>query len=122
MRKKIPRETAAATPLRACCDDGNASRRAFLKSGAGLAAGGAAGALLSPNAYAQNAGTAPADAELARLLRERRILLRGGIVLTQDRGIGDFARGDVLIEDGKIREVRPNIAVSGDAAFVVDAS
>src|SRR5262249_47326502 len=35
---------------------------------------------------------------------------------------GDFAQADVLIEDGKIREVRPNIAVSPDAAAIVDAA
>jgi 5-methylthioadenosine/S-adenosylhomocysteine deaminase len=43
-------------------------------------------------------------------------------VLSLDRQVGDFARADVLIEDGKIREVRPDIAVSGDAAAVVDAT
>ncbi|HEY3643683.1 MAG TPA: amidohydrolase family protein, partial [Xanthobacteraceae bacterium] len=39
-----------------------------------------------------------------------------------DRRIGDFAQADVLIEDGKIREVRPNIAVSAEAAAVIDAA
>ena len=43
-------------------------------------------------------------------------------MLTLDRQVGDFAQADVLIEDGKIREVRPNIEVSADAAAVVDAS
>ena len=42
-------------------------------------------------------------------------------MLSLDPKVGDFASGDVLIEDGKIREVRPNIDVSADAA-VVDAS
>ena len=32
----------------------------------------------------------------------RRILIKGGIVLTLDRQIGDFAQADVLIEDGRI--------------------
>jgi cytosine/adenosine deaminase-related metal-dependent hydrolase len=96
------------------------SRRAFLKSGAGLVAGGAAAQMLPQRALAQSAGAA--DAELARLQGLGRILLKGGVVLTLDRQIGDFARGDVLIEDGKIREVRPNIEVSGDAATVIDAS
>ena len=41
-------------------------------------------------------------------------------MLTMDPQIGHFANADVLIEDGKIREVRPGIAVS-DAA-TVDAS
>jgi 5-methylthioadenosine/S-adenosylhomocysteine deaminase len=61
------------------------------------------------------------DAELARLQSARRILIKGGVVLSQDRRIGDFAAADILIEDRRIREVRPDIAVSGDAA-VVDAS
>jgi cytosine/adenosine deaminase-related metal-dependent hydrolase len=56
-----------------------------------------------------------------RLLQEKRILLRGGIVLTLDPGLGDFARADVLIEDGKIRDVGPNLGVSDDNAAVVDA-
>ena len=116
-------------PSDICCDDGGdahsadaPSRRVLLKTGAVLAAGGAAAPLLAPSAFAQTAGAAAADAELGRLLRARRILLKGGIVLTLDRQIGDFALGDVLIEDGKIREVRSNIAVSGDTAFVVDAA
>jgi cytosine/adenosine deaminase-related metal-dependent hydrolase len=56
------------------------------------------------------------------LQTQRRILIKGGVVLTLDRRIGDFAQADVLIEDGKIREVRPNIAVSAEAAAVIDAS
>jgi len=98
-----------------------ASRRAFLKSGAGLAAGGAV-AQLSPSALAQGIGASDADAELRRLQTQRRILIKGGVVLTLDRRIGDFAQADVLIEDGKIREVRPSIPVSADAAAVIDAS
>jgi 5-methylthioadenosine/S-adenosylhomocysteine deaminase len=88
-----------------------ASRRSFLRSSATLAAAGLPGA-----AHAQST---PADVELARLTGARRILLKGGVVLSVDRNVGDFARADVLIEDGKIREIRPNIAVA-DAA-VIDA-
>ena len=40
--------------------------------------------------------------------------------MTLDRQVGDFPLADVLIEDGKIREIRPDIA-AGDAA-VVDAA
>ena len=47
----------------------------------------------------------------------RRILIKGGVVLSLDKAVGDFASADVLIEDGKIREVRPDIAV-GDAVAV----
>src|SRR3954466_15838329 len=93
------------------------SRRGFLKASA-VVAGAAAAQALPSNAMAQGAGAANPD-ELARLQGQRRILLRGGIVLTLDRQVGDFAKADVLIEDGKIREIRPDIA-AGDAA-VVDA-
>jgi cytosine/adenosine deaminase-related metal-dependent hydrolase len=96
------------------------SRRAFLKAGAGLAAGGAVAQLPAGGALAQGAGAT--DAELRRLQAQRRILIKGGVVLTLDRRIGDFAQADVLIEDGKIREVRPNIAVSAEAAAVIDAA
>jgi hypothetical protein len=99
------------------------TRRAFLKSSAGLVAGGAATAQAPPErVFAQGARAPAPDAELERLRRARRILLRGGIVLTLDRQIGDFARADVLIEDGRIREVRPDIALSDPAAAVLDAS
>jgi cytosine/adenosine deaminase-related metal-dependent hydrolase len=95
------------------------SRRQFLQSGTGVLAAGAA--VMPGTALAQGAGTA-ADAELARLQGARRILLKNGVVLSLDRQVGDFARADVLIEDGKIREVRPDIAVSGDAVAVIDAA
>ena len=87
------------------------SRRNFLKASAGVVA---AGAVPAP-ASAQGIGT-----ELNRLQGSRRILLKGGVVLTMDRQLGDFAKADVLIEDGRIREIRPDIAASD--AFVVDAS
>jgi 5-methylthioadenosine/S-adenosylhomocysteine deaminase len=96
------------------------SRRAFLQAGAGTLAAGAAA--LPGTALAQSAGAPAADAELGRLQGVRRILLQGGLVLTLDRRVGDFARADVLIEDGKIREVRPDIAVSGDGVAVIDAA
>src|SRR6516164_7856769 len=99
---------------------GGTSRRNFLKSSAALATGGAAAQMLSSDAFAQGAGTT--DAELARVQDERRILLKGGVVLTLDRQIGDFAQADVLVEGGKIREVRPNIEVSRDVTAVIDAS
>jgi 5-methylthioadenosine/S-adenosylhomocysteine deaminase len=90
------------------------SRRALLKAGAGIAAGAAL-----PAAASAQSGQG-ADPDLARLQSQRRILLKGGVVLTMDPQIGHFANADVLIEDGKIREVRPGITAS-DAA-TVDAS
>jgi cytosine/adenosine deaminase-related metal-dependent hydrolase len=89
----------------------DSTRRTVLKAGAGMAAGVA----LSP-AVAQSQG----DDELGRLQEARRILLKGGIVLSMDQKVGDFAPGDVLIEDGKIRDVRPDLQ-AGDA-MVADAA
>ena len=90
------------------------SRRAFLKAGAGLAAGAA----LPATASAQ--GRQGTDPELAHLQSQRRILLKGGVVLTMDPQISHYANADVLIENGKIREVRPDIATSDVAT--IDAS
>src|SRR5262245_34287613 len=49
----------------------------------------------------------------------RAILIKGGCVLTLDRAVGDFEQADVLIENGKISAVRPNI--SAPNAEVIDA-
>lgn len=95
---------------------GKPTRRAVLTSSAVLAYASAMAPL------APTAGRAQADAELARLQKAQRVLLKGGIVLSLDPKVGDFVSGDVLLEDGKIREVRPNIDVSADAAVIVDAS
>jgi cytosine/adenosine deaminase-related metal-dependent hydrolase len=51
--------------------------------------------------------------------RPRRMLVKGGTVLTIDPALGDFAKGDVLIEDGIIRAVGRNLSAQG--AQVVDA-
>jgi 5-methylthioadenosine/S-adenosylhomocysteine deaminase len=48
-----------------------------------------------------------------------RTLLKGGVVLSFDRNVGDFDKADVLIEGTKIAAVRPNIAAD---ARVIDAS
>jgi 5-methylthioadenosine/S-adenosylhomocysteine deaminase len=85
------------------------SRRRILKAGAAVIA--SASAMPRPV-------SAQTDADLSRLQSARRILLKGGIVLTLDRQVGDFAQADVLIEDGKIREIRPNIVAD---AVVIDA-
>jgi hypothetical protein len=49
--------------------------------------------------------------------RKRRILLRGGIVLSLDPKVGDFASADVLIDGTKIAAVGPNLP-PGDAEIV----
>jgi imidazolonepropionase-like amidohydrolase len=87
----------------------SSSRRKFLKTGAALAA---ASPLVPGIAAAQTN-----DPELTRVKAARRLILRGAVVLTLDRAVGDFAAADVLIEDGKIRDIRPNIAAA-DAVTV----
>ncbi len=49
-----------------------------------------------------------------------RRLIRGGIVLTLDPGVGDLARADVLIEGDRIVEVAPDLPAA--EADVIDAS
>lgn len=111
---------ASDAPADACECGHGASRRAFLRSGAQLAIAGGLAAQ-APGAFAQGASATDDDPVLRRAQSQRRLLLRGGIVMSLDRRIGDFAQGDVLIEDGKIREVRPGIAVGDDTA-VIDAT
>src|SRR5262245_1884558 len=104
----------------ACCRDdlpANApSRRGFLGAAAAFTAVGATAARLPARAQAAD------NPELARLQQARRILVKAGNMLALDRQVGDFARADMLIEDGKIREIRPDIVVSADAVAVVDAA
>ncbi len=98
------------------------SRRTFLQASGSLLAGGAAAPLLPHSTSAREPAMQDADTELRRLQEQRRILIRGGIVLTLDPAVGDFEQADVLIEDGKIQEVRPNLTVASDAAAVIDAT
>ncbi|MDQ0597400.1 5-methylthioadenosine/S-adenosylhomocysteine deaminase [Streptomyces canus] len=44
-----------------------------------------------------------------------RTLLRAGHVISMDPDIGDLPRGDVLIEDGRIAAVRPEISADAEA-------
>lgn len=50
----------------------------------------------------------------------RRILIKGGIVMSMDDAVGNLAKGDVLIENGKISAVAANIDAAD--AVVVDAA
>ncbi len=99
------------------------SRRDFFKSAAGAAAATSAGQLLADQAAAK---ALPDRGDVFERLNrskndpKRRILIKGGTVLTMDPAVGDFAVADLLIEGGTIKAVGPNIKAS-DAA-VVDAS
>ena len=44
---------------------------------------------------------------------KQRTLLKGGVVLSLDPAVGDFARADVLIEGKKIVAVGPNLGADG---------
>src|SRR5262245_26517919 len=91
-----------------CCVPSGPSRRQFLCTTAAAVAAAPALAATATDAQAQGGG-APG----------RRILIKGGIVLTLDRAVGDFETADVLIEGSKIKEVKPNISAPG--AQVIDA-
>src|SRR3954447_24639721 len=77
------------------------SRRRFMASTAATLAAGAAG--LVP-AFAQGPS---------------RTLIKGGVVLSFDRGVGDFDKADVLIEGSRIAAGRPDISAQ---ATVIDAT
>ena len=66
---------------------------------------------------------APETLERSAHDERRRILLRGGTLLTMDPGLGDFARGDVLIEGRKIVAVGHDLAsaAADGKGIVVDA-
>jgi 5-methylthioadenosine/S-adenosylhomocysteine deaminase len=89
------------------------TRRRFLQ--AGLAAGA-----LAATAPAFGQSIAVDDPDIAQIGRSRRVVLKGGTILSMDRQVRDFREGDVLIEDGKIRAVGGSLDVPQDAA-VVDA-
>ncbi len=105
------------------------SRRRFLKSGAGLAGGAAASRLWGGEAAAQENDVREDARTLERLERangdtNRRLLLRGGLVLTMDPALGPFERGDVLVEGAKIKAVAPDLSAAArdGRAVVVSAA
>jgi 5-methylthioadenosine/S-adenosylhomocysteine deaminase len=93
------------------------SRREFLTT----TAVGLAGVSFAP---AQGAGLRSATPAGTQTLigdgRRRRILLRGGVVLSLDARVGDFERADVLIDGKLIADIGPTISAAD--AEVVDCS
>ena len=92
------------------------SRRGFLKA-AGTATAGAAGAvsILSPREAQASEPGAPEHSGRPG----RRVLIRGGAVMSMDPAVGDFDRGDVLVEGRRIVAVGRNLDAGG--AHVIDA-
>ena len=100
------------------CDEGNPqdhdnARRDFLKTA--TATGAAASGLFAARGASADSGDKPGDSGRPG----RRLLIRGGAVMSMDPGVGDFAQADVLIEGAKIVAVGPNLRANG--AAVIDA-
>src|SRR5258705_11433633 len=101
------------------------SRRDFLKGASAAAAIGGVMPLFSATAVAQSSEDARTldRLERANADRERRILLKGGTVVSMDSAVGNFAQADVLIQGKKIAAIGPDLsaAAQGGKAVVVDA-
>jgi len=108
------------------------SRRDFIRTGAAGLAGTTLAAVgcrtASGTASSQTVGPlagvrAAAPPELQNLVgdgRKRRILLKGGVVLSLDPKVGDFENADVLIDGKSIAAIGPNLTAPD--AEVVDCS
>src|SRR5689334_83991 len=96
------------------------NRRDFIKaSTAGLAAATipAAGCRREPDSttsagpLGELRSATPADLQgLVGDGRQRRILLRGGVVLSLDPKVGDFEQADVLVDGKTIAEIAPSVS------------
>lgn len=93
----------------------NGSRRGFLKNAAVLAAAAVPG----------KAAPQSKDSEIVERVSRRnpdashRILLKGGTIVSMDPKVGDFVKGDLLIQGKKIAAVGANLQGSGE---IIDAS
>jgi len=90
-------------------------RRDFIKAGAGVTL-----AAVPEQLAGLRAATRSDTQGLVGDGRKRRILLRGGAVLSLDPNVGDFERADVLIDGTKIAAIAPSIGntVAGNAEVV----
>ncbi|AJA07092.1 hypothetical protein PX699_25630 [Sphingobium sp. H39-3-25] len=50
-----------------------------------------------------------AISQLAPIAPTGRLLLRGGTIISMDRGIGNMVRGDILVEGDQIRAIGSTI-------------
>jgi 5-methylthioadenosine/S-adenosylhomocysteine deaminase len=92
------------------------SRRALL-------AGGTVFAALAATRSLSQAPASRSDERFSPLRSfdiKRRLLIKGGTIISMDAQAQDWAQGDVLIEGSKIKQVGANIAAS--SAQVIDAS
>jgi len=102
------------------------SRRHLLKAGAALT--GTALPSFLRGAEAGQGRTAGGDTRTRERLERanrgagRRILITGATVITMDPAVGNFARGDVLIEGTRISAIQADLSSAAGRALVVDAS
>jgi 5-methylthioadenosine/S-adenosylhomocysteine deaminase len=99
------------------CDEGkpqnhNESRRDFLKTATAGGVAAAASGLFAARPAAAHGGP-PQDHGKHR----RRMIIRGGAVMSMDKKVGDHPKADVLIEGKKILAVGRNLR-AGDAAEI----
>ena len=100
-------------------------RRRFVKAGAALAVAAASPLMPAETGAGQRPPPAEDAGTLERIWRQsaapnQRILLKGGTIVSMDPNVGDFVKGDVLIEGKKIVSVAA--AAPAAQAQVIDAS
>jgi cytosine/adenosine deaminase-related metal-dependent hydrolase len=88
-------------------------RRDFLKASTATAAAAGGLSLFAARPAAAHDDDGPEDSGK----RGRRYVIRGGAVMSMDPKVGDFPKGDVLVEGKKILAVGPNLQ-AGDAAEI----
>src|SRR5262249_29979120 len=114
-----PRPTTSPPPSRfgGLTMNENSSRRGFFKISAGLAA-----LAMSRRGSGQSARGGKETDVVERMAPpnpHRRILLKGGTIISMDPKVGDRVKGDVLIQGKKIAAIGANLQASGE---VIDAS
>lgn len=99
------------------------SRRGFIKTGAALAVAATVPALPGEVRAAQRSQGAEDAGTLERIWRQNTasnqyILLRGGTVVSMDPKVGDFVKGDVLIQGKKIVAVAAELKAPAQAQAI----
>lgn len=98
---------------------GGIARRSLLKASAVTAVVAGAGLVAPGAAAAHDRGLDQASGPRDSGRQGRRLLIKGGSVMSMDPEVGNFPVADVLVEGSKIVAVRPDIRTSD--ATVIDA-
>src|SRR5437867_3329287 len=102
------------------------SRRGLLKAGAAFAAAAATPLFPVKGESGQRPQSGEDAGTLDRIWRQARppgqsILLKGGTIVSMDPKVGDFIKGDILIQGKKIMSVAADLKAPGQAQ-VIDAT